>query len=151
MSLFDRTLTWKDISWIRAQTSLPIIVKGILSPDDALLAVEHGAAAILVSNHGARQCDTVPSTIEALPAIIHALRSSPSSRNIEVYLDGGIRRGTDVFKALALGARAVFVGRPILYGLAYAGEEGVKDVLQKLNKELELTMALSSNPEHCKH
>jgi (S)-2-hydroxy-acid oxidase len=136
-SLFDASLTWKDIAWLRSQTTLPIVIKGVLTREDTLLAVEHGCDAILVSNHGARQVDTCAATIDALPEVVAAVNG-----RCEVYLDGGVRRGTDVLKALALGARAVFVGRPVLWGLAYAGEKGVKDVLTLLNKELELAMGL---------
>lgn len=140
-SLFDRSLTWKDIAWVRKQTSLPIIVKGILTREDALLAVEAGCRGIIVSNHGARQLDGVAATIEALPEVIAAVNG-----RCEVYLDGGVRRGTDVFKALALGAKAVFIGRPVLWGLAYAGEEGVKAVWNMLQSELEVAMGLSGAP-----
>lgn len=112
--LFDQSLTWKDVDWLKSITRLPIITKGIMTPEDALLALEHGVDAILVSNHGGRQLDTVPATIDVLPDIINVVRG-----RCEVYLDGGIRRGTDIFKAIALGARAVFIGRPMVYGLAY--------------------------------
>jgi (S)-2-hydroxy-acid oxidase len=137
-SLFDASITWKDVAWLRSITKLPLVVKGILCAEDALLAVDAGVAGILVSNHGARQIDTCSATIDALPEIVAAVAG-----RCEVYLDGGVRRGTDVLKALALGARAVFVGRPALWGLAYAGEAGVKAVLTILHKELELAMALS--------
>ncbi|KAG1652501.1 Hydroxyacid oxidase 1 [Nymphon striatum] len=109
-SLFDPSITWKDILWLRQITHLPIIVKA----EDALLSLEHGASAIMVSNHGARQLDGVPATIDVLPEIVKAVNG-----RCEVYLDGGIRTGTDVLKALALGARAVFMGRPLLWGLTY--------------------------------
>ncbi|XP_070536879.1 2-Hydroxyacid oxidase 1-like [Ptychodera flava] len=135
---FDASLTWECIEWLKSITSLPIILKGILTPEDALLAVQHKVAGIVVSNHGGRQLDYVPATIEALPKIVEAVKDQ-----IEVYMDGGVRTGTDVFKALALGAKAVFVGRPIIYGLSYAGEEGARQVLQILRDELSLTMALS--------
>eukprot|EP00922_Rhytidocystis_sp_ex-Travisia-forbesii_P020741 GHVS01030485.1.p1 GENE.GHVS01030485.1~~GHVS01030485.1.p1 ORF type:complete len:186 (-),score=25.85 GHVS01030485.1:64-621(-) len=136
---FDATLTWDSLRWLQTETSLPIIVKGIMCAEDAVLAVRHGAAAVWVSNHGGRQLDGVPSTIEALPEVVHALRGS----GVDVYLDGGIRRGTDVLKALALGAKFVFVGRPILWGLAVAGASGVKDVLRILREELQEAMSLS--------
>ena len=129
------------MAWVRTQTSLPIVLKGVLTREDALLAVEAGCSGILVSNHGARQVDTVSSTIEALPEIVEAVGG-----RCEVYLDGGVRRGTDVFKAIALGARAVFIGRPVLWGLAYAGEEGVKNVWSILHSELELAMGLCGTP-----
>ncbi len=133
--------TWETISWLRSLTSLPILLKGILTAEDARLAVEHGAAGIVVSNHGGRQLDSVPATIDALPEIVTAVQE-----RCEIYLDGGIRRGTDVLKALALGARAVLVGRPVLWGLAVNGAEGAYDVLELLRREFELTMALTGRP-----
>jgi 4-hydroxymandelate oxidase len=114
-----------------------VLLKGVLHPDDARMAIEHGAAGIIVSNHGARQLDTVPATIESLPELMEAVDGK-----IEVLIDGGIRRGTDVFKALALGAKAVGVGRPIIWGLAVDGEQGAKRVLDILRKDFELTMRL---------
>ncbi|XP_069090248.1 2-Hydroxyacid oxidase 1 [Pleurodeles waltl] len=134
----DPSIKWVDIEWLRGLTSLPIVAKGILRADDALEAVKHGVDGILVSNHGARQLDGVPATIDALPEIVEAVKGK-----VEVYLDGGIRKGTDVLKALALGANAVFIGRPVLWGLAYQGEDGVHDVLQMLKEELRLSMALA--------
>ncbi len=133
--------TWETISWLRSLTSLPILLKGILTAEDARLAVEHGVAGIVVSNHGGRQLDGVQATIDALPEVVAAVQG-----RCEVYLDGGIRRGTDVLKALALGARAVFVGRPVLWGLASNGAEGAYHVLELLRRELELAMALSGRP-----
>ena len=118
--LFDQSLTWDALAWLKSITALPIVVKGILTAEDALLAVEHGAAGIIVSNHGGRQLDGVPATIEALPEVVEAVAG-----RCEVYLDGGVRRGTDVLKALALGARGVFVGRPVLWGLAVDGAAGL--------------------------
>ncbi|CDS06794.1 hypothetical protein LRAMOSA09319 [Lichtheimia ramosa] len=135
----DATLNWKDVSWLKSITNLPIVVKGVLRGDDAALAVKHGAQGIIVSNHGGRQLDHSPASIEALPEIIEAVRGT----SVEVYVDGGIRHGSDVFKALALGARAVFLGRPIIYGLAYNGEDGVKQVLSQINKDLTTTMTLA--------
>ncbi|XP_077868599.1 2-Hydroxyacid oxidase 2-like [Saccoglossus kowalevskii] len=137
-NLLDTTLTWECIAWMRSVTKLPIVLKGILSPEDALLAVEHKVDGIIVSNHGGRQLDTVPATIEMLPQIVKAVNGK-----LEVYLDGGVRNGTDVLKAIALGARAVFVGRPIIYGLVYAAKEGATQVLQILKDEFSLAMALS--------
>ena len=134
-------LTWESLSWLRSITSLPILLKGILTAEDALLALEHGVAGIIVSNHGGRQLDTALASIEALPEIIEAVAG-----RCEVYIDGGIRRGTDILKALALGARAVLVGRPVLWGLAASGAEGAYHVLEILRKELELAMALSGRP-----
>ncbi|MGZ3626158.1 MAG: alpha-hydroxy acid oxidase [Ktedonobacteraceae bacterium] len=135
------TLTWDSLSWLRSITSLPILLKGILTAEDALLAIEHGIDGIVVSNHGGRQLDTAIASIEALPEIVDAVAG-----RCEVYFDGGIRRGTDVLKALALGARAVLVGRPVLWGLAANGAEGAYHVLEILRKEFELAMALSGRP-----
>ncbi|KXJ29864.1 Hydroxyacid oxidase 2 [Exaiptasia diaphana] len=135
---FDKTITWDIISWVKSITKLPVIIKGILTAEDAKLAVQHGADAIIVSNHGGRQLDGVLATIDALPEVVSAVKGQ-----VEVYLDGGVRLGTDVLKALALGARAVFIGRPVLWGLAYQGEEGVHKVLEILRTELKTAMILS--------
>ncbi|MFZ0711341.1 MAG: alpha-hydroxy acid oxidase, partial [Terrimicrobiaceae bacterium] len=140
-SLFEPALTWKDIEWLTGITKLPVLVKGILRSDDALLAVKHGASGVIVSNHGARQLDTTPATISVLPEIVDAVGGK-----VEVYVDGGIRRGTDVLKAIACGARAVFVGRPVLWGLASGAEAGVRYVLEMLRQEFDLAMALSGCP-----
>jgi len=140
-SMMDQALTWKDLEWLRSVTELPILVKGVVRPDDALRAVEHGAAGVVVSNHGGRQLDTAPATLEVLPAIVDAVHG-----RAEVLLDGGVRRGTDVVKALALGARAVMVGRPVLWGLAVDGEAGARRVLELLREELDLAMALCGCP-----
>ncbi|XP_070569644.1 2-Hydroxyacid oxidase 2-like isoform X2 [Ptychodera flava] len=134
----DPSATWEYVDWLRTQTNLPIIIKGVLTAEDAILAVNHGANAVIVSNHGGRALDSVPATIEALPEIARAIGDK-----VEVYFDGGIRNGNDVFKALALGAKAVFVGRPILYGLAHSGEEGVVNVLDILKTELHRTMGFT--------
>jgi (S)-2-hydroxy-acid oxidase len=136
----DASLTWNSLTWLCTQTSLPVLVKGILRSSDAVRAVQAGARGIIVSNHGARQLDTVPATIRVLPEIVRTLREHHFT---EVYLDGGIRRGTDVLKALALGAKAVFVGRPVLWGLAHSGKEGVKAVLTLLNNEFRNAMILA--------
>jgi isopentenyl diphosphate isomerase/L-lactate dehydrogenase-like FMN-dependent dehydrogenase len=133
----DPRLTWRDLEWLRENCPLPLVVKGILTAEDALLAVEHGAAAVAVSNHGGRQLDNVPASLDALPEVVEA-----AADRVEVYMDGGIRRGTDVAVALALGARAVLVGRPVLWGLAVDGEGGVARVLELLRAELELTLKL---------
>ncbi|KAJ1697636.1 hypothetical protein LUZ63_006148 [Rhynchospora breviuscula] len=133
----DPSLCWNDIEWLRSITSLPIILKGIVTAEDAIKAVEMGVSGIVVSNHGARQLDYSPATIFVLEEVVKAVSGA-----VPVLIDGGIRRGTDVFKALALGAKAVLVGRPILFGLAAKGEKGVKSVLKMLQGELELTMAL---------
>jgi len=135
--VLDATLTWEGIDWIRGFAKVPILLKGITAPEDAALAVEHGVAGIIVSNHGARNLDTTPATIEALPGVVEVVDG-----RMPVLLDGGIRRGTDVIKALALGARAVLVGRPYLWGLAAAGAEGVASVLNMLRTELLAAMAL---------
>nr|AVP27296.1 peroxisomal glycolate oxidase [Cyanophora paradoxa] len=137
-SLIDPTLNWKDVEWLKTITNLPIVVKGVLTAEDALMAVKHGCAGIVVSNHGARQLDYSPATIDVLEEVVNAVRGYP----IEVYLDGGVRRGTDALKALALGARAVFVGRPVVWGLAAGGEEGVRKVLTMLRDEFKLGLAL---------
>ncbi|MCI0434977.1 MAG: alpha-hydroxy-acid oxidizing protein [Gemmatimonadetes bacterium] len=136
-AMFDPSLSWRDLDWLAAQTSLPVVVKGIVRADDAVRALEHGARSIVVSNHGGRQLDTSPATIEVLEAITTAIDG-----RIEVLIDGGVRRGTDVLKALALGARAVLIGRPILWGLAVGGEQGVLQVLDILRRELDVAMAL---------
>jgi isopentenyl diphosphate isomerase/L-lactate dehydrogenase-like FMN-dependent dehydrogenase len=136
--VFDPNITWDDIAWIREHAPLPILVKGIMTAEDARLAVEAGADGVVVSNHGARQLDAVAATITVLPEIAEAVDG-----RIPVLMDGGVRRGTDVFKAIALGATAVMVGRPICWGLAVGGEEGVADVLRILRGELENTMALA--------
>ncbi|KAF9672757.1 hypothetical protein SADUNF_Sadunf11G0077500 [Salix dunnii] len=128
----DRTLSWKTI------TKLPILVKGVLTAEDARLSIQAGAAGIIVSNHGARQLDYVPATIMALEEVVKAAQG-----RVPVFLDGGVRRGTDVFKALALGASGIFIGRPVVFSLASEGEAGVRKVLQMLREEFELTMALS--------
>ncbi len=134
---FDPALSWKDVDWLCSTTKLPVLLKGVLHPEDARLAIEHGAAGIIVSNHGARQLDTVPATVEVLSEIVEAVDGK-----IDMLVDGGIRRGTDVVKAIALGAKAVGVGRPIIWGLAIDGEQGVKRVLEILRKEFELAMRL---------
>jgi len=135
-------LTWEDVAWLRSLTGLPVVLKGILHPEDAALAVEHGARGVVVSTHGGRQLDGVAASVEALPAVVEAVAG-----DAEVYLDGGVRRGTDVLKALALGARAVFVGRPALWGLAVDGAGGVRRVVELLREELELAMVLAGIPD----
>jgi 4-hydroxymandelate oxidase len=137
----DSSLSWKDVDWLRSITTLPIVLKGIHRADDAIRAVEHGAAGIVVSNHGGRQLDTVPAGIEMLPEI-----SDVVGKQLEVYVDGGIRRGTDILKALALGARAVLLGRPVLWGLTLDGEAGARRVVELLHAELDLAMALAGCP-----
>jgi isopentenyl diphosphate isomerase/L-lactate dehydrogenase-like FMN-dependent dehydrogenase len=139
--LFDATLSWQAVEWLRSQTKLPIILKGIMTGEDARLAIDAGATAMVVSNHGGRQLDGVAATIDVLPEVVNAVAG-----RAEVYLDGGVRRGTDVLKALALGARAVLIGRPYLWALAAAGEQGVRDVLALFRDELRLAMALAGRP-----
>jgi 4-hydroxymandelate oxidase len=133
----DASLTWSDLEWLRSITRLPVLLKGVLRADDAARAAEHGVSGVIVSNHGGRQLDTALATIRALPEIAQAV-----SGRVELLIDGGIRRGTDVLKAIALGARAVLVGRPVLWGLTVAGEAGVRRVLELLRDELDLAMAL---------
>ncbi len=135
--IYDPTLTWDIIDWLRTKTKLPIIVKGILTPDDARKAIKHGASAIVVSNHGDRQMDSPISTIDALPAIVKEVKGQ-----VPILIDGGIRSGEDVFKAIALGANAVLVGRPILWGLACDGEQGAAHVLNRLKDEFNRTMRI---------
>lgn len=135
--LWDASLTWEAVDWLCSITTLPVLAKGVLSGEDARLAVEHGAAGIIVSNHGGRQLDGGLSTCEALPEVVEAIAG-----RVDVLVDGGIRRGTDIVRALALGARAVLIGRPYLWGLAVDGEAGVGQVLALLRAELELAMAL---------
>jgi 4-hydroxymandelate oxidase len=132
------TLTWADIEWLRSIATVPILLKGILDPDDAERAVAAGVQGIVVSNHGARNLDTTPATIEALPAVADRVAG-----RVPVLMDGGIRRGTDVLKALALGARAVLIGRPYCYGLAVGGAAGVARVLEILLEEFRLAMKLT--------
>jgi 4-hydroxymandelate oxidase len=134
---FDPAVTWKDVAWLRSITRLPLVLKGILNPADALRAAQEGANAVIVSNHGGRNLDTVPPTIEVLPRVVECVGGG-----IPLLVDGGIRRGADIVKALALGAKAVLIGRPYLYGLAIAGAEGVQAVLEILRAELEMAMAL---------
>ncbi len=135
--VLDPRLTWETVSWIRSFAKTPVLLKGILAPEDARIAVEQGAAGIIVSNHGARNLDTVPATIEALPAVLESVQEK-----IPVLMDGGVRRGTDVIKALALGARAVLIGRPYLWGLGASGAGGVQRVVEILRTELQAAMAL---------
>lgn len=136
----DPGITWADLDWLRAQWDLPLLVKGILHPDDAREALARGADGIIVSNHGGRQLDGAPSTIRALPAIADAVGGAA-----EIVLDSGVRRGADILKALALGARACLIGKAALYGLAAGGEAGVTRVLAILRQELDVAMALTGN------
>ena len=137
-ALISPAITWDDVDWLRSITSLPVLVKGVLAAADAKIAVDHGVAGIVVSNHGARQLDGVPAPIEVLPEVVEAVAG-----RVPVLVDGGVRRGTDVVKALALGATAVLIGRPYIWGLAAEGEAGVRHVLTMLRAEFELAMALT--------
>lgn len=137
----EHPLTWNDLKWIRAASSLPMFLKGVLHPGDAERGIAAGAAGIMVSNHGGRNLDTAPATIDALPRIVDRVRG-----RVPVIVDGGIRRGTDVMKALAYGATAVMIGRPYIHGLAVAGADGVAAVVNILRRELELGMALAGTP-----
>src|SRR5262249_12980896 len=134
----DASMTWSDLEWLRGVAHVPIVLKGILRPDDAARAVQAGCAALVVSNHGGRQLDGTPATLDALGGIVEAAGSA-----CDILLDGGIRSGGDVLKALALGARAVLVGRPVLWGLAVDGEQGVSAVLDILCGELARALALA--------
>jgi isopentenyl diphosphate isomerase/L-lactate dehydrogenase-like FMN-dependent dehydrogenase len=133
----DPTLTWRDLEWIREATELPLVLKGILTREDAVLSVEHGVDGVWVSNHGGRQLDGVAAPIDALPEVVEAVAD-----RCEVYVDSGFRRGSDVVKALALGARTAFVARPIAAGLAVGGEAGVARVLELFAAEIELALGL---------
>jgi 4-hydroxymandelate oxidase len=131
-------LTWADVEWLQSLSPLPVVVKGILRGDDAMRAVERGARAVIVSNHGGRQLDGAIASIDALSEVVAAV-----GEKVEVLVDGGIRRGTDILKALGLGAKAVLLGRPVLWGLAVGGEAGVQHAIELLRDELDLAMALS--------
>jgi 4-hydroxymandelate oxidase len=148
--LIDPSITWDDLERLCAEFDLPVLVKGLITGEDAGLAVEHGAAGVVVSNHGGRQLDNTPATIDALPEVVEAVAG-----RIPVLIDGGIRRGTDVAVALALGAEAVLVGRPALWGLAWDGEAGARRALELLAEELRLALALLGAPEpsalHAEH
>ncbi len=137
-AVLDPKLTWKEIDWLRSLARTPVLLKGVLNPDDAELAVKAGVSGIIVSNHGARNLDTLPATIDVLPEV-----AARVAGRVPVLMDGGVRRGTDVLKALALGANAVLIGRPYLYGLGAAGAEGVTRVVNILRREFEMAMALT--------
>ena len=140
-ALVDPGLTWDDVAWLKSVTTLPVVVKGIIRADDAIRAVEAGASGVVVSNHGGRQVDTAPATISVLAAVTDAVGDRAA-----VLVDGGVRRGIDIVKAIALGASAVQVGRPMLWGLVVDGEEGVADVLTILHREFDHAMALCGCP-----
>jgi isopentenyl diphosphate isomerase/L-lactate dehydrogenase-like FMN-dependent dehydrogenase len=137
-SLMDATIGWNDLEALASEAGLPLLVKGVVTAEDARLACEHGVAGIVVSNHGGRQLDGACATLDALPEVVDAVEG-----RVEVLMDGGIRRGTDVLKALALGARAVLAGRAVLWGLAADGERGAARVLELLAQEIELALVLS--------
>jgi 4-hydroxymandelate oxidase len=137
-SLLDATLSWKDVEWLSSFAKIPLLVKGVINPDDADRAVKSGVAGIMVSNHGGRNLDTLPATIDALPQVADKVAG-----RVPVLVDGGVRRGTDVLKALALGANAVLIGRPYVYGLGAAGETGVTKVLDILQREFQMAMVLT--------
>jgi 4-hydroxymandelate oxidase len=137
----DPSVTWRDLEWLRSISSLPLLVKGILTEEDAQLACEHGVDGVVVSNHGGRQLDGAQASLDALPEVVEAVAG-----RCLVLMDGGVRRGTDVVTALALGAQAVLVGRPALWGLAVGGEDGVRRVLELLRSEVELALRLLGCP-----
>jgi 4-hydroxymandelate oxidase len=137
-SVFDAALSWKDVEWLRSFAKIPLLLKGVLNPDDADRAVKAGVAGIMVSNHGGRNLDTVPATIDALPQVADRVAG-----RVPVFVDGGIRRGTDVLKALALGANAVLIGRPYVFGLGSEGEAGVTKVINILQREFQMAMVLT--------
>lgn len=136
-SLFDPSLSWKDVEWLASLSDLPVLIKGVVHPGDARLAAEHGAAGVVVSNHGGRQVDTAPATFDVLPRIVDVVGD-----RLEVLLDGGVRRGSDIVKALACGARAVGIGRAALWGLAVDGQAGVEHVVEILRDEFERVATL---------
>jgi 4-hydroxymandelate oxidase len=138
---YDQAITWADLPWLRARTRLPLLLKGVLTGEDAKLAAGHGVDGLIVSNHGGRQLDAAVPSLAALPEVVAAVPES-----MPVLVDGGVRRGSDVFAALALGARAVLIGRPVLWGLAAAGRQGAYDVLRLLRDQLEECMVLAGRP-----
>ena len=134
---FDRSVTWRDLEWLASEWGRPIAIKGVLNPADAKRAIDHGATGLIVSNHGGRQLDGAPAPVDQIAAVRAAVGPGP-----DVICDGGVRRGSDIVKALALGATACAIGRPYLYGLSAAGEVGVDKVLTLFRDELERTLAL---------
>jgi len=143
----NQSSQWKssDISFVKSQTNKPVVVKGIMSVEDALIAVKLGADAIWISNNGGRQMDTLPSTISVLKSISQAVNKT--TPKVEIYIDSGIRRGTDVAKCLALGASMCFIGRPVAWGLHFAGKEGVEQMLNTLHEEFKIVMVLTDSME----
>ncbi|CAG8692154.1 4367_t:CDS:2, partial [Ambispora leptoticha] len=142
-SFIDPGLNWNDLEWFKSITSMPIIIKGIQTAEDAVLAARHGCAGVVLSNHGGRQLDFARSGIEILPEVVDALKNAGYEGKLEIYLDGGVRRGTDIFKAIALGAKAVGIGRPSLFAMSAYGQPGVERLLQLLKDELEMAMRLA--------
>jgi 4-hydroxymandelate oxidase len=140
-SQLDPAVTWEDVAWLRSLSPMPLLLKGVVTAEDARLAEDAGVNGLIVSNHGGRQLDGAPATLDVLPEVMEAVGG-----RIEVLMDGGVRRGSDALKALALGARAVLIGRPYLWGLAVGGEAGVREVLELLRDELSLAMALAGRP-----
>ena len=145
-SFIDPSLNWSDIAWFKSITSMPIVLKGIQSGEDAVMAAQHGVAGIVLSNHGGRQLDTSRSGIEVLEEVMNSVRAAGLERKMEIFVDGGIRRGTDIFKALALGAKGVGIGRPFLYAMSAYGVPGVERAIDILTDELEVTMRLMGCP-----
>ncbi|KAI9266843.1 hypothetical protein BDA99DRAFT_436720 [Phascolomyces articulosus] len=144
--IIDNTLNWNDLAWFKSITKLPIVLKGIQTKEDAVLAARYGCAGIVISNHGGRQLDFAPSPIEILPEIMSALKQEKLENIMEIYIDGGIRRGSDIFKALALGAKGVGIGRPTLYAMSGYGAKGVQRLLELYQNELEMCMRLMGTP-----
>lgn len=142
----DPGLNWADVAWFQSITRMPIVLKGVQTVEDAVLAARHGCQGVVLSNHGGRQLDFAPSGLEILPEVIDALRIQGLDKNFEVYIDGGIRRGTDIFKAIALGAKGVGIGRPTLYAMSAYGQPGVERMLRLLKDELEMCMRLMGTP-----
>jgi 4-hydroxymandelate oxidase len=140
--LVSPKVTWKEFDWLASKTDLPLIAKGVMTAEDAKLAVDHGVKAIIVSNHGGRSLDSTFATIEVLPEVAEIVDGKA-----EIYIDGGIRRGADIVKAIALGADAVLIGRPIFWGLAAGGTDGLKHLLGILRDELDSTMGLCGKPD----
>ncbi len=134
---FESALNWSDLEWLRSLTSMPLVIKGIQTAEDARLCAEHGVESLIVSNHGGHALEGTEGTVGMLPEVMDAVGD-----RVEVYLDGGVRRGTDVLKAVALGAKAVFIGRPIFWGLSVNGEDGLSHILEILRDELDVAMGL---------
>ena len=146
-AFIDPSLSWDDITWFKSITSLPIMLKGVQSGHDAILAVKAGVAGMVISNHGGRQLDTARSSVEVLEEVMEALRMESLQDTVEVFVDGGFRRGTDIFKALALGAKAVGLGRPFLYSMSAYGQAGVERLIDLLKDELDMVMRLMGTPD----